>query len=168
MALLPQQRLSPQLDPFRELEDFRERMRGMLERTFTGLPELVSAAWSPLADVEETDDAYLLEIELPGVRREDVTVELEGSDLVVSGEVEERERKGVLRRQARPVGRFEYRLSLPQKIDPDRIEASLSDGVLTLRAPKIEHAQRRRIEVKSAARRTPAQRRTPASRRRTR
>jgi HSP20 family protein len=167
MALLLQQRLTPQLDPLRELEDFRERMRGMLERTFTGLPELVTAAWSPLADVEETDDAFLLEIDLPGVSRQDVTVELEGNELVVSGEIKERERKGVLRRQARPTGRFEYRLALPQKIDPDRIEAGLSDGVLTLRAPKIEQAKRRRIEVKSAARKTPATR-TTASRRRTR
>jgi HSP20 family protein len=166
MALLPQQRLSPQFDPLRELEDFRERMRGMLERTFTGLPEAITA-WSPLADVEETDDAYVLEIELPGVRREDVTVELQGNELVVSGEIKERERKGVLRRQSRPTGRFEYRLALPQKIDPDRIEAGLSDGVLTLRVPKVEQAQRRRIEVKSTARKAPAKR-TTASRRRSR
>jgi HSP20 family protein len=165
MALLPQQRLAPQFDPLRELEDFRERMRGMLERTFTGLPELVSATWSPLADMEETDDAFLLEIDLPGVSRDDVTVELEGNELVVSGEVKERDRKGILRRQARPTGRFEYRLGLAQKIDPDRIEANLADGVLSLRVPKSEQAQRRRIEVKSAAGRTPAARPTTARRR---
>jgi HSP20 family protein len=164
MALLPQQQLAPQFDPLRELEDFRERMRGMLERTFTGLPEAVAAAWSPLADVEETDDAYLLEIDLPGLRRQEVSVEVEGNELVVSGEIKERDRQGVLRRHARPTGRFEYRLGLSQKIDPDRIEAGLSDGVLTLRAPKAERGRRRKIEVKSSVPKTPARRTTPSRR----
>jgi HSP20 family protein len=157
MAFLPQQRLaSRHFDPLRELEDFRERMRGVLEATFAGLPEVGEGVWSPLVDVEETDDAYILEAELPGVDRKDVRVELEGSELVIAGERKERPRSGVLRRRGRVTGRFEYRIALGQEIDPERIDASLVDGVLTLRVPKGERAQRRKIEVKTGAGRTPA------------
>jgi len=53
------------------------------------------------------------------------------------------------RRRARRSGRFHYRVTLPEQIDAERIEASLSDGVLTVRVPKAERAQRRRIELRA-------------------
>jgi HSP20 family protein len=166
MAVQPRL-VTGQLDPLRELDDIRERMRGVLEHTFTGLPQIVgAAAWAPLVDVEETEDAFVLEAELPGVKPKDVSVELQGSELVISGELKERERKGTLRRRARPSGRFEYRVSLGQAVEEDRIEASLTDGVLSVQAPKAERARRRRIEVKTGRTRgstvrTPARRRSP-------
>jgi HSP20 family protein len=100
-------------------------------------------------DIEETDDAYVVEADLPGVKRQDVNIELVGNELTVTGEIKERERKGALRRQRRRVGRFEYGVVLPDHVDDDKVEASLSDGVLTVRVPKAERAQRRKIEVKS-------------------
>ena len=66
-------------------------------------------AWLPAADIE-TDSAYVIEIELPGVRREDVDVNLNGNELVVTGEVKERKREGLFRRRTRRVGEFEERL----------------------------------------------------------
>ncbi len=103
---------------------------------------------SPLVDLEEQDDAYVVEAELPGVKREDVDVELVGNELTITGEMKEQERKGTLRRQARRTGRFDYRLSLPSHVDPEKVEATLSDGILKVRVPKSEKAQRRRIEIK--------------------
>jgi HSP20 family protein len=108
---------------------------------------LPGGAWSPLVDVEETDDAYVFEVDLPGVRREDVDAEVDASQLRIAGEVRERERTGVLRHHARRTGRFEYRSTLPEEVDAERIEASLSDGVLTVRVPKSERSQPRRIEI---------------------
>ncbi len=137
-------------DPFSELDDFRERMSRMLEQTFGGLPESVGAGWSPLVDVEETDDAYVFEADLPGIKREDVQVEVDGNELRISGEVLERERSGVLRRRGRMTGRFDYRSTLPREVDAERIDASLSDGVLTVRVPKSERSQPRRIEIKAS------------------
>ena len=134
--------MKPGWDPFREIEDYRERLARLFE-TFD-----VGGGWSPLVDLEETDDAYVFELELPGVRREDVAVEVEGNELRVAGEVRERERTGILRKQTRRTGRFEYRSTLPQEVDPERIEASLADGVLTLRVPKQASSQPRRIEVR--------------------
>jgi HSP20 family protein len=100
-------------------------------------------------DIEEADDAYVVEADLPGVKRQDVNIELVGNELMVTGEIKERERKGALRRQTRRVGRFDYRVVLPDHVDDDKVEANLTDGVLTVRVPKAERAQRRKIEVKS-------------------
>ena len=153
--LLPERRsrLAPeQWEPLNEFEQVTERMRRMLDETFGsfGWPSSAeTGGWSPLVDIEEADDAYLVEAELPGVRREDVNIELVGNELTITGEVKQRERKGALRRQTRHTGRFEYRVGLPAQVDGDKIDASLKEGVLTVRVPKSERAQRRKIEVKS-------------------
>ena len=137
-------------DPFRELEDLRNRMDRLVQATFSGrdLPEAGAAeAWAPPADVEETEDAYLMELELPGVDKDRITVEVGDGELDVHGEIEERERTGVLRRQTRHVGRFDYRMSLPPDVDTEHITAELTNGVLTLRVPKAEKARPHRIEI---------------------
>ena len=153
--LLPERRsrLAPdRWEPLGDLEQVTERMRRMLEQTFGSLgwpSPTEQGGWSPLVDIEETDDAYVVEADLPGVKRQDVTIELVGNELMVTGEIKERERKGALRRQTRRVGRFDYRVVLPDHVDDDKVEANLTDGVLTVRVPKAERAQRRKIEVKS-------------------
>src|SRR5436190_9357029 len=125
--------------PLRDVEQVNERMRRLLEETFGGLPAgLAELAWTPPVDIEETDDAYVVEAELPGVKREDVSIELVGNELAITGEVRERERQGALRKQARRTGSFAYRVTLPEQVDADQIEANLKEGVLTVRAPKAE------------------------------
>jgi HSP20 family protein len=140
-------------EPQSEFEQVTERMRRILEQTFGGFgwtsPPTEKAGWSPLVDLEETDDAYVVEAELPGVKREDVNVELVGNELTITGDVKERERKGIVRRSTRHTGRFDYRISLPGHVDAEKIEAKLGDGVLMVRVPKSERAQRRLIEVKA-------------------
>jgi HSP20 family protein len=135
-------------DPFAEFEDLYDRM-GQLMGSVVGGPvrQLAALPWSPLADVSETDDAYLIEADLPGVRQDQVSVEVSGGDLVISGEITSRERPGVLRRTTRRQGRFEYRTMLPADADPDQVSASLADGVLTVRVAKAETARPRRIEI---------------------
>ena len=133
-----------------EVDQVNERMRRLIEQTFgidVPLPT-EAVAWLPSVDIEETDDAYVVEAELPGVKREDVNIELVGNELIVSGEVKERERKGILRRQTRRVGQFEYRVVLPDQVDSETIEAKLKDGVLSVRVPKVERAERRKIDIK--------------------
>jgi len=138
-------------EPFTELEQVNERLRRLLDQTFGGVgPEAPSArGWMPLANVEETDDSYLVEAELPGVKREDVTIELAGNELEISGECKQREHTGKMRKQMRRSGRFEYRMTLPGHVEAEKIDAKLADGVLTVRVPKSERAQRKKIEVKS-------------------
>jgi HSP20 family protein len=139
-------------DPFRELQDLRTRMDQLMHATFpfpgVGFPEAGAAgAWAPLADIEDTEDAYLVELELPGVDKDEITVEVGDGVLDVHGEIKERERTGVVRRHARHVGRFGYRASLPPDSDTEHISAELANGVLTVRVPKAETGKPHRIEI---------------------
>jgi HSP20 family protein len=136
-------------DPFREFEQLQDEMGRLLE-VVSSPGYSNGGAWMPQADIEETEDAWIVEAELPGVNRKDVNVELREGELVISGEVKERERKGVVRRRARRTGQFEYRVTIPGQTDPEHIEASLHEGVLSVRVPKAEQAKPRRIEVKAA------------------
>lgn len=152
---LPERRSTTQAErwePLTEIDQVTDRMRRLLEQTFGGFgwasPLTERVGWSPAVDLEETDDAFVVEAELPGIKREDVNVELVGNELSITGEVREQERTGTLRRKTRRTGRFDYRLGLPSHVDPEKVDASLSDGVLKVRVAKSERAQRKRIEVK--------------------
>jgi HSP20 family protein len=141
-------------EPLSELEQVTQRMRRILDEGFGGIgwPTSLlgeSAGWSPFVDIEEQDDTYVLEAELPGVKREDVNIEVVGNELAITGEIKERERKGALRKRTRRTGQFEYRVRLPEQVDSTKIDAKLDQGVLTVRVPKAERAQRRKIEIKA-------------------
>jgi HSP20 family protein len=126
-------------EPLVELESAVAGVRRMLEDSFagmTGWPAVrYSDVWSPPVEVQETEDAYLLEVELPGVKRKNVDVEIVGKELIITGEVEQKERVGVVRRSTRRSGRFAYHVTLPEPVDADQVEASLADGVLDVRVP---------------------------------
>jgi HSP20 family protein len=131
-------------NPFRELDDFHERMSKLLE---SSVSDRHVTSWVPAVDIEETDDAFLVEAELPGVKRDDVTVELQNNELMIHGEVKERERTGILRRRTRRTGQFDYRVVLPGEVDADNVEANLQEGVLRVKVHKMEHARPRRISI---------------------
>jgi HSP20 family protein len=136
-------------DPFREFADLYQRMSDLVgaptrESAEGGRP----APWVPLADVSETEDAYLVEIDLPGVDRDDVDIEVVGNELTISGEIKQKEREGLFRKRTRRLGEFEFRAMLPRNVDPDGIEASLEDGVLSVRIAKTDQARPKRIEIK--------------------
>ncbi|MDX6413069.1 MAG: hypothetical protein QOH23_479, partial [Gaiellaceae bacterium] len=137
--------------PLHDIEQVATRMRHMLEETIGGLPSTITdlASWAPPVDIEETDEAFIVEAEVPGVKKKDMNIELMGNELTISGEIKERERTGILRRRARKVGNFFYRVVLPENVDAETMDADLHDGVLTVRIPKSQRAQRRRIEAQS-------------------
>src|ERR1700716_4256091 len=145
---LPVRRSIGQLDqwsPLREFEDLYQQVDRLVQSALGSSGGV--GPWLPAADVSETDDAYVVEIELPGVKRDDVDVELNGNELVVTGELKEREHKGLLRRRTRRVGEFEYRVTLPGDLHEHGVEASLTNGVLTVLVPKAEHARSSKIQV---------------------
>jgi HSP20 family protein len=132
------------LDPIRDFEDLYEQMGRLMPAT---LRVSEATRWVPDADVVETDDAYLVEVELPGLKRGDIDIEVIGNELTITGEFKKRERVGLLRRRTRRVGEFEYRVTLPSDVAADKIEATLNEGVLTVRVPKSERIKPRRIEI---------------------
>jgi HSP20 family protein len=137
-------------DPFRELEELQRRTEELVESAVAGAE--VERLWTPLVDVEETEDAWIVEAEVPGAKRKDIKVELQDSQLAISGEIKERERAGIVRRRTRRRGAFEYRVTLPGDADPEGVDANLHDGVLTVRVPKAKKSQTRQIEIKSDGR----------------
>jgi HSP20 family protein len=134
-----------QARPFGEFENLYSEMDRLAQWVFGGYTG--DGAWLPAADIVETDSAYVIEIELPGVRREDVDVNLNGNELVVTGEVKERKREGLFRRRTRRVGEFEMRVTLPGYLREGDIEASLAYGVLKVYVPKAESTKSSKITV---------------------
>jgi HSP20 family protein len=137
-------------DPLAELEDrMGDLIQSFFADPFAAAPAVVPVpVWVPAFDIEETEDAYILEMDLPGVKPEDVNMELrEGNVLRITGNYHERERTGTMRRQGRRGGDFEYDVVLPGDVNAEQIDATLEDGVLTVRLGKAQ-PQARRIQVR--------------------
>lgn len=101
--------------------------------------------WAPIAEEEETEDAYIVRMELPGVPEENINIEIDANELCISGEISEEQRGKVLSRRS---GKFYYCTSLPAGADTEHCDADLSEGVLTVRMAKTGEAQRRKVELR--------------------
>ena len=101
----------------------------------------------PGAEIEETDDTFNLDIELPGVAKKDISIDVTGRRVSVHGERAEKQRDGVLRHTTRTTGRFAYELTLPAAVDSDHTTAELSQGVLSIRLPKARSERAAHITV---------------------
>lgn len=134
------------VDPMGELERLNRQLAGYLD-LWRQNASLLDGLFRPPADVEETDDAYIVDIELPGVRKQDLDIEIAGRRLTVRGERKDKERVGILRRRERSVGGFQYEVTLPGNVDDDGIVANLDDGVLAVRVPKPPSERPRHITV---------------------
>jgi HSP20 family protein len=143
MIRRPQARVTRRWDPFTELEGLYDEMGQLMQRVTGELPA------APPTDIEETDDAFIVELDVPGARREDIDVEVRENQLHVSGEIKERERTGVWRRKSRVKGEFDFVIGLPGEVDPENVEAGLHDGVLSVRLGKAARARPRHIEIKT-------------------
>jgi HSP20 family protein len=111
--------------------------------------ELRKSKWYPAVDVLESKDSYLIRAELPGMKREDIKVEVKDGTLILSGERKsEKPAEGVEYRHVERVGaKFWRSFSLPETVKHDGIEASYKDGMLEIRVPRAEEARPRQIEV---------------------
>jgi HSP20 family protein len=128
-----------------------QNLSALMDRFLEGwgdVPQVLDGGFVPVADLEETDDAYIIEVELPGVNKKDIDVSLSGRRLTIAGERKEKERTGVLRRRVRSMGRFRYEVMLPGDVDEDSVEAKLDDGVLTVRIAKRSGDTLRHVEIK--------------------
>lgn len=105
--------------------------------------------FQPAVDVFEVDDAFVVQADVPGVKREELDIQFEEDVLTLSGNRAAPAFDGQTARVSERVqGRFVRKFALPQGVDPERIEASLVDGVLSVRLPKKAQLKARRIEVK--------------------
>lgn len=137
-------------DPFADLEPFSRwpfRGRGLarLEDMWSG-----RGGFAPAVDVTENGDSYTVTAELPGLKKEDVTVELHEGTLTIRGEKRsEKEEKGERRRYVeRSFGTFSRSFTLPSNADAEHIKAKFEDGVLSLRIRKLAEAKPRTVDIK--------------------
>jgi HSP20 family protein len=142
-------------DPTRELAAAQSEMRRMLEVLGISGGEgsgQRSGGWLPAMDVREEGNEIVVEMELAGVRPEDVDIEIENGALTVSGERQQQQRAEDRRqiRVERRFGRFTRTLPLPPGIDDGSIKAELRDGLLELRIPTPEEPKPRRVELRSS------------------
>jgi HSP20 family protein len=126
-------------------------LQDWFDRMFAGWPTYSETefVWSPRVDVHETDREIYLYVELPGVKREDVKVEIKRSVLTISGErkQEAHAEKSEFSRTERYYGKFERSFTLPETVKNDSIGANLRDGILTVTLQKTEKAIPKQIEV---------------------
>jgi HSP20 family protein len=150
MFLIPNGRRTPRvaLAPVNRLDR-------MFDEVFSGFPAFAAGDRALMAatDISESENAVTLTIELPGVRSEDVNVSLENDTLTIKAEKKQDsgdngDNADQVHRVERSFGTFERRFNVSKGIDVDGIEASQTDGVLTVVLPKSERAKSRDIEVK--------------------
>lgn len=135
--------------PFRELEDMLNhysRLSGV-ERAREGS---AGVQWRPVANISETDRAYVIKAELPEVKKEDVEVSVHDGIITIRGErrFEKTDETEKTHRVESFYGSFARSFSLPPDVDESGIEAESADGVLTVRLPKAEAAKPKAIDIK--------------------
>jgi HSP20 family protein len=138
------------VNPSREFEDIYDRMGQLMNLAFGLGPiaELGDQPWSPLADLSETDDAYVVKVDVPGVHKDQVEVQVQDHELIVSGEIPEPAENGQRRhRRSRRTGKFALHTYLPGDINGDAVRAELADGVLTVTVPKAEASKPHKVEI---------------------
>ncbi len=139
-------------DPFKELLTLQERMNRLFDEVLPRTREeegLGKGVWSPAVDIYETEDSIVLKAELPGIKREDISVEIKDNVLVLKGEKKfERDVKEEnYHRMERSYGAFQRSFTLPNIVDKDKVKARYKDGVLEVILPKAEEAKPKHIKV---------------------
>lgn len=157
MSMMPARELMPVSRLHRDIDRWFDEFMSEF-----GFPRIGSMAWPegptlfrPQLDVVEGKDAYTITVEVPGMDRKDIQLELRENTLVVSGEKrrESRQDGDAVYRVERSYGRFERLLELPDDAESDRIEARHANGVLTISVPRNaarSGSQARRIEIRAS------------------
>lgn len=135
--------------PWQDLETLQRHMQDIFGGSLDAAP-MDTSQWVPAVDVRETDDALLVQAELPGMEKKDITVEVKDGVLKISGErrYEKDVKEENTHRIERAYGSFSRSFYLPRNVDGNAVEATLKDGVLDVRLPKLESATTKAIEIK--------------------
>ena len=140
-------------DPFRDVSALQDRINRIFNESFGRSrdfdDEVSLYDWRPPVDIYETGEGIVLKIELPGVKKDDVSVEIKDNVLTIKGErlldpaIEDEN----YYRKERSFGKFNRSFSLQQLIKPDLIKASFKDGVLTVEVPRPEEEKPKQVTV---------------------
>lgn len=136
--------------PMRDMMSLQEELNRIFNSTSrSGGEEYESATWSPVADVIEDGDKFMIRADMPGVAKGDVKINFKEGVLTLSGERKSVERKEgeTSHREERVYGRFYRSFTFPSPVNADKIDAKFQDGVLQVTVPKAEEAKPKQIEI---------------------
>ena len=146
---------SPQVMPWPRLDrwsSLRDDLNSLFELPFWSSfarQGQLFGGWSPALDLYQDKDNVVAVVELPGMKKEDIDISLRDGTLTISGERKSQTSNGEkAERTERYIGRFRRSVTLPTRVDADKISASYRDGILTVTLPKAEEAKPKQIEVK--------------------
>ena len=141
----------PSVSALQEMARVRKEMDRILSGLVGSTPSASVSGVFPALNVHEDSDKYYVEAEVPGIKPEDIHIDVEGNTLSIGGE---RKLNGMenasYHRRERRAGRFKKAISLPMEINADAVSAEYKDGVLTVTLPQREEARPKQIEVKVA------------------
>ena len=140
--------------PFRELDELREEMDRLFERTFgRTVPARregrIVRGWMPTIDMFEREDEVVVRAEIPGMSKEEIDISALGNTLTISGErkAEEEVKEDNYYCCERSYGRFQREITLPQGVNAEKIKTSYKNGILEVILPKKEETKPKKIEV---------------------
>ena len=138
--------------PMNRLASLRDEVNRLLDGTLAGFTGNVGlfGGWSPSVDVFQDKDNVFIKAEVPGMKKEDIDISFQDGMLTICGErkQESEVREGESFRSERFFGKFHRTVTMPTKVDPEKIKATYKDGVLTVELPKAAEARAKQIEVK--------------------
>jgi HSP20 family protein len=137
-------------DPFQDLLAIQDEMNQLFGRA---AGQASRRTWAPALDISERKDAYVVTVEVPGVKADDLDITLEDGLLTIQGErhFTQESTEQQFHRVERRYGSFRRSITLPSQVQADAIEASFEDGVLEVIVPKAEEARPKKITVRPGA-----------------
>jgi len=135
--------------PWQDLENLQHQLSDILEDVSLPVMDVREGQWMPRVDVRETASDLLVQAELPGVDKKDVTLEVKDGVLTLSGErrYEKDVKEEHVHRIERMYGHFSRSFNLPRNVDAKKVDAHMKDGVLQVRLPKLESAKSKAIAI---------------------
>lgn len=141
----------PEVATFGRLADLRDEIDRLFEAPLAGWPRSNQwlSGWNPALDVHEDKDNFVVKVELPGMKKENIEVSLHDGALTISGErkSEQEHKDAEIYRSERFFGRFQRSVTLPAPVAADKIRAQYKDGVLTVTLPKTEESKPKQIDI---------------------
>jgi HSP20 family protein len=139
-------------DPFRDMVTLREKMNRMFEDVFAGRSEdkeLSASTWAPAVDIFETESELMMTVEVPGIDEKDIEIKIEDNTLTLKGErkFEKETKEENYHRIERSYGSFYRAFTLPNSIDPDKIQAEHENGVLKITMAKRQELKPRKVKI---------------------
>jgi HSP20 family protein len=139
--------------PFQEIDTLQREMNRLFDDIVTPATRRDNGfAFVPAAEIQETDDAVQLKLEVPGMEAKDLNVEVTPEAVTVNGERKSEvktEEKGVTRTEFR-YGKFHRVIPLPVEVDNQKVQAEYKDGILMLSLPKLDNDRRKAVKVNLA------------------